>query len=287
MRWKRWRATLRGRSGGLGYCHGPAGILLRRREGSQHRRGDRAACRIVDARAIVVGAHYDSGAGAPGANDNGSGVAAVLELARLLKRSASARHASAFVWSSSSTRSRPTSRPRTWAACTTPRAERSASEKVVGMYSLETIGFYSREPGKQQYPLPFDLILPNAATSSRSSASPGSRGLLDRVVGSFRSHTAFPDRSAALRPTIVPGIDWSDHWSFEQFGLPGHHGHRHRAISAIRIITSPPTRPTRSTPKAGARGERDGAGHPRRGQKSLIPEKWTPVFGKVHAQAKS
>jgi acetylornithine deacetylase/succinyl-diaminopimelate desuccinylase-like protein len=31
---------------------------------------------------IVVGAHYDSVRGSPGANDNGSGVAAVLELAR-------------------------------------------------------------------------------------------------------------------------------------------------------------------------------------------------------------
>jgi hypothetical protein len=40
---------------------------------------------IVDPEAIVVGAHYDSGVGTPGANDNGSGVAAVIELARLLR----------------------------------------------------------------------------------------------------------------------------------------------------------------------------------------------------------
>ena len=49
----------------------------------------------------------------------------------------------------------------TWAACATPRRSRQRKERVTAMFSLETLGYYSDEPGSQKYPLPFGLMFPD------------------------------------------------------------------------------------------------------------------------------
>ncbi len=166
---------------------------------------------------IVVGAHYDSAPGTPGANDNGSGTAAVLELARLLRdldgKTAKRIRLALFVNEEPpyfGTEDMGSVRYAGWLA-----AER---ERVVAMYSLETIGFYAHTPASQRYPAPFGFLFPDRGDFVAFVGMLGSRPLLRRTVRSFRSHTAFPS-IGGVAPSSIPGIAWSDHWAFAEQGF--------------------------------------------------------------------
>src|ERR1700730_8245046 len=102
---------------------------------------------------IVVGAHYDSAPGAPGANDNGSGVAAVIELARLLGdlRGSAARRIRLVLFVNEEPPYFRTEQMGSWQYASSLAARK---ERVVAMYSLETIGYFSDQPGSQRYPSP-------------------------------------------------------------------------------------------------------------------------------------
>ena len=166
---------------------------------------------------IVVGAHYDSAPGTPGANDNGSGTAAVLELARLLRdldgKTGKRIRLVLFVNEEPpyfGTEDMGSVRYAGWLA-----AER---ERVVAMYSLETIGFYAHTPASQRYPAPFGFLFPDRGDFVAFVGMLGSRPLLRRTVRSFRSHTAFPS-IGGVAPSSIPGIAWSDHWAFAEQGF--------------------------------------------------------------------
>ena len=173
---------------------------------------------ISDPEVIVVGAHYDSVVGSPGANDNGSGVAAVIELARLLRDRAGtgSKRIRLVLFVNEEP---PYFRTEDMGSLHYARALAERKERVVAMYSLETIGFYSNAPGSQRYPAPFSLIFPDRGDFVAFVSTPYARALVWETIRSFRSHTPFPS-IGGVAPDIVPGIDWSDHWSFEQFGFP-------------------------------------------------------------------
>lgn len=173
---------------------------------------------ISDPEVIVVGAHYDSVVGSPGANDNGSGVAAVIELAQLLRDRAGtgSRRIRLVLFVNEEP---PYFKTEDMGSLHYARALAERKERVVAMYSLETIGFYSSTPGSQRYPAPFSLIFPDRGDFVAFVSTPYARALVWETIRSFRSHTPFPS-IGGVAPDIVPGIDWSDHWSFEQFGFP-------------------------------------------------------------------
>jgi len=98
------------------------------------------------------------------------------------------------------------------------RALAARKERVVAMYSLETIGFYSSEPGSQRYPAPFGLLFPDRGDFVAFVGMLGSRPLLQETMRSFRSHTSFPT-IGGVAPRAVPGIGWSDHWAFAEHGF--------------------------------------------------------------------
>jgi hypothetical protein len=167
---------------------------------------------------LVIGAHYDSFDNAPGANDNGTGVAATLELARLLKD-----------WQPERTRLRlvlfvneepPYYRTPDMGSWRYARLLSERGERVRGMVSLETLGAFSDRPDSQRYPAPFGLIFPSTADFIAFVGLTGSRGFLHEVMASFRRHTAFPSIGGAAPDAAVPGIGWSDHWAFGAFGYP-------------------------------------------------------------------
>src|SRR5262245_24510077 len=170
-----------------------------------------------DPEVIVIGAHYDSVRGSPGANDNGSGTAAVLELARLLRDlgDASNRRIRFVLFVNEEP---PYFRTEAMGSLNYARALAQRRERVVAMYSLETIGFYSSEPGSQAYPAPFGLIFPNRGDFVAFVGLLGSRPLLQETIRSFRSHTLFPS-IGGVAPGFVPGIAWSDHWAFAEHGF--------------------------------------------------------------------
>jgi hypothetical protein len=173
---------------------------------------------ISDPEVIVVGAHYDSVVGSPGANDNGSGVAAVIELARLLRDRAGtgSKRIRLVLFVNEEP---PYFKTEDMGSLHYARALAERKERVVAMYSLETIGFYSSASGSQRYPAPFNLIFPDRGDFVAFVSTPYARALVWETIRSFRSHTPFPS-IGGVAPDIVPGIDWSDHWSFEQFGFP-------------------------------------------------------------------
>jgi hypothetical protein len=173
---------------------------------------------FTDPEVIVVGAHYDSVVGSPGANDNGSGVAAVIELARLLRdlTGIAERRIRLVLFVNEEP---PYFKTEDMGSLHYARALAEQKEKVVAMYSLETIGFYTSASASQRYPAPFNLIFPDRGDFVAFVGTPFSRPLVWETIRSFRSHTPFPS-IGGVAPNIVPGIDWSDHWAFEQFNFP-------------------------------------------------------------------
>jgi hypothetical protein len=166
---------------------------------------------------LVIGAHYDSVDNAPGANDNGSGSAAVLELARLLKDVPLTDKRLRLVLFVNE--EPPYDRTADMGSYRYAKALRDKGEAVMGMISLETIGCFSDKPGSQKYPFPFGLVFPDTANFIAFVALPGSRAFLHQVVGDFRKNAQFPTIGGTA-PDFVDGIGWSDHWSFWAFGYP-------------------------------------------------------------------
>jgi hypothetical protein len=170
-----------------------------------------------DPEVIVIGAHYDSAPGTPGANDNASGAAAVIELARLL-RDLGATSSKRIRFVLFVNEEPPYFRTEAMGSLNYARALAKRNERVVAMYSLETIGFYSNAPGSQHYPAPFGLVFPDRGDFVAFVGLLGSRPLLQKTMRSFRSHTAFPS-IGGVAPDFVPGIGWSDHWAFAAHGF--------------------------------------------------------------------
>jgi len=173
---------------------------------------------LTDPDVVVVGAHYDSVVGSPGANDNATGVAAVLALARLLAdgRGNSGKRIRLVFFVNEEP---PYFRTEAMGSLQYARALAARKERVVAMYSLETLGFYSSEPGSQRYPAPFAMMFPDRADFVAFVGLLDSRPLLQQTMRSFRAHTSFPS-IGGVAPGIIPGIDWSDHWAFAQHGFP-------------------------------------------------------------------
>jgi Zn-dependent M28 family amino/carboxypeptidase len=167
---------------------------------------------------LVVGAHYDSAATSPGANDNATGAAAVIELARLLGdlRATTRRRIRLVLFVNEES---PYFRTPDMGSLRYARALAAQNEHVVAMYSLETLGYYSDVPGSQRYPVPFGMMFPDRANFVAFVGMLGSRPLVRETVRSFRSHTAFPT-IGGVAPASVEGIGWSDHWAFAEQGFP-------------------------------------------------------------------
>ena len=165
---------------------------------------------------VVVGAHYDSVPFTTGANDNGSGTAALLALARLFAGS-HPRAALRFV--AFANEEMPHFQTGTMGSMQYARRCKERGEKVVAMISLETIGYYSDADGSQEYPWPLAALYPSTGNFIGFVGDLSSRSLVRRAVGTFRRTTEFPSEGAALFRAL-PGVGWSDHWSFWQEGYP-------------------------------------------------------------------
>lgn len=165
---------------------------------------------------FVVGAHYDSAGIAPGANDNGTGVAALIELARLLADHKPARHLLRLVFFANE--EFPGFATGSMGSVQFARML-VAQETVAGMISIETIGAYYDQPGTQRFPTPLNFVYRDTADFITFVGMPRGRDLVHRTLGSFRRHTAFPSIGGVAH-SFIPGIAWSDHASFDELGVP-------------------------------------------------------------------
>jgi len=166
---------------------------------------------------LLVGAHYDTVRGSPGADDNASGVAALLEIGRLLRIEAPTHtvRCVAFV-----NEEEPFFFLGEMGSLVYARAARGRGDRIRLMLSLEMLGCYRDEPGTQAYPPLLRRFYPDRGNFLGFVSNLRSRMQLRELVRAFRSVSDFPAEAAAL-PWWVPGVALSDQSSFWRQGYPG------------------------------------------------------------------
>jgi len=165
---------------------------------------------------VLAGAHYDTVPGSPGADDNASGVAAVIEMARLLRGTTPSRTTRLvafvneeppfFFWGEMGSK-------------VYARAARARGDDIRVMLSLEMLGCYSDEKGSQGYPPLLKHFYPAQGNYIAFVSNLRSHRALRNIVDAFRSASDFPAEKLAA-PALVPGIGWSDQLSFWREGYP-------------------------------------------------------------------
>ena len=165
-------------------------------------------------RMLVIGAHYDTVRGSPGADDNASGVAALLEISRRLvtvETDCTVRfvafvneEAPFFFWGDMGSR-------------VYARAARRRGDDIRLMMSLEMLGSYYEAPGSQHYPPFFRYFYPDCGNFIGFVSNLRSRRMLRKTVQAFRAHSDFPAEQVATF-AFVPGVALSDHLSFWREG---------------------------------------------------------------------
>ncbi|HEX7517552.1 MAG TPA: M28 family peptidase [Chthoniobacterales bacterium] len=177
-----------------------------------------AEIRGVRPQIIVIGAHYDSVFGSPGANDNGSGVAAMLALARRFaeKPTGQTLRFVAFV-----NEEPPYFQTEQMGSFVYASRCKARGDQISAMISLETIGYFSDAPRSQTYPsLGIGVFYPTTGNFIGFVGNFRSRTLLRRAIALFQQQAKLPSEGATL-PSFIPGVGWSDQWAFWQHGYPG------------------------------------------------------------------
>jgi hypothetical protein len=166
---------------------------------------------------IVVGAHYDSVFGAPGANDNGSGVAAMLALAR---RFAGKTNGQTLRFVAFANEEPAYFQTEQMGSLVYARRCKAHGDRISAMISLETLGYFSDAAHSQTYPsVGIGTFYPTTGNFIGFVGNVRSRALLHRAIRLFRQQAKLPSEGGAL-PSFIPGVGWSDQWAFWQCGYP-------------------------------------------------------------------
>lgn len=171
----------------------------------------------ASAERVVVGAHYDACEPKPAADDNGSGVAALLELARLLKQHPPKGQVELVAWSLEEP---PHFRTVSMGSYVHAKSLADAKVKVRGALSLETMGYYRDEEGSQHFPVGvLGLLYSTKGNYLAVVGNLGQIGLTRAVKSAMQSASPLPIFSINA-PVAIPGIDFSDHLNYWKFGYP-------------------------------------------------------------------
>lgn len=163
---------------------------------------------------LVLGAHYDAAWNFPGADDNASGTAGLIETARLLKANPPNRPITLVAYSLEEP---PFFGSENMGSYVHAKSEKDAGSDIDLMISIEMIGYFSDEKGSQEYPLRLlELYYPDQGNFI---------GIIDRMTSDrgravkkqMRKHISVPVHSINA-PIIVQGIEYSDHRNYWEFG---------------------------------------------------------------------
>jgi hypothetical protein len=170
-------------------------------------------------RVIVVGAHYDTVVGSPGADDNANGVAVLLELARL---HAETRFRKTVRFVAFTLEESPFFRSQHMGSRVYARLLKERGDRIEAMLCLESVGYYSPEPGSQSFPFPVFWLrwrYPTTGNFIAIVSNDDSQPLQTQVRDTLTTHMDLPVETYA-GPWWIPGVDWSDHGSFWNEGYP-------------------------------------------------------------------
>lgn len=167
---------------------------------------------------LVVGAHYDSAPGSPGAEENATGVAALLEFAREVAASAAigTKRIRIFFFVNGA---RPYFKTNDMGSLRVAKELAARGEKVTAMFSLDSLGYYSREPRSQNYPPLIGMLLPRTGDFVSAVGLLNARTIARRVSRLFPAYSPFP-LLTAVGPSLIPTLEVSDNWAFARTGVP-------------------------------------------------------------------
>ncbi len=168
---------------------------------------------------IVVGAHYDTAGELPGADDNASGIAGLIELARLLSRAPLLLTVELVAYTLEEPPFFRTDQMGSYIHATQLR-EQGIQLRI--MIALEMIGYFSDDANSQHFPLAIlNLLYPTEGNWLAVIGDMASGAEVRAVKTSMRAATELPVYSFNAPPSLVAGIDWSDHLNYRKNGYPG------------------------------------------------------------------
>jgi Zn-dependent M28 family amino/carboxypeptidase len=166
---------------------------------------------------IVVGAHYDTAGPYPGADDNASGVAGLIELAGLL---------SAAEWPMTvelvayTLEEPPYFRGENMGSAVHARSLKAAGASVRAMFSLEMIGYFTDAPKSQSFPVPgLSLLYPTTGNFIAVVGKMGQGSMVRKIRKAMSAASPLPVHSISA-PRFLPGVDFSDHVNYWEAGYP-------------------------------------------------------------------
>lgn len=169
---------------------------------------------------IVIGAHYDVAGNQPGADDNASGVAGLLELARMLQEFASSSPYRIDLVAYS-LEEPPFFRSQSMGSYQHAKSLNKDNSIVKIMICLEMIGYFSIEEGSQSYPLPLlSSFYSDVGNYIMVVGNLGGVKETKKVRALMRASSRELDVFSINLPFWIPGVDFSDHYNYWKFGFP-------------------------------------------------------------------
>ena len=159
---------------------------------------------------VLIGAHYDSVPGSPGADDNGTALAALLEIARVFSLKPARRPLRLVAFD---LEERHQSGSRAYAEYL-----RRGAEPVALMIALEMLGYRSTTPGSQRYPRGLRHFYPDRGDFIGLIGNLRSLGYLQRLVGTMRQDVPTEYLAVPFKGHVVPDTRRSDHAPFWDLG---------------------------------------------------------------------
>ncbi len=173
--------------------------------------------RTLPSEIIIISAQYDTLPDSPGANNNGSGMAILFQLSRLLKNHIPDRTLRLLNFVNEED---PFFGTEMMGSYQYAKRAYQHRENIRIMLSLDALGIFKEEPGSQKLPFPFSLVYSNRGNFLAFIGDFSSRKYMVETTRGFKKGSFFPTEAGVV-PKWVEGAGWSDHSSFWKFGYPG------------------------------------------------------------------
>ncbi len=167
-----------------------------------------------DTALIILGAHFDSVEGTPGADDNASGVAVFLEAARILSQANSRSQLLFCAFNLEELNM--------LGSAAFAKKLKTNGEKVEAMISVEMVGYTDARPGSQRYPTGLGWLYPNCGDFIGIIGNWKSNALLRKFARQMRQVPNLPVQTLSVpgNGSLVPAVRLSDHSPFWDLGYP-------------------------------------------------------------------